>query len=112
MFLLLPLLLTTANIFNYADTAVMDYYDPDKGKKGSCDGSGDEFVQPGEKDTYVQLIISLALGLSAFIAFCVSAVEPNTGYLQLLDAETYSNRSCVHDGSHYTPPDTASLALK
>ncbi|KAG8157192.1 hypothetical protein KVR01_012900 [Diaporthe batatas] len=49
----------------------MDYYDPDKGKKGSCDGSGDEFVQPGEKDTYVQLIISLALGLSAFIAFCI-----------------------------------------
>ncbi|POS75071.1 DUF221 domain-containing protein [Diaporthe helianthi] len=49
----------------------MDYYDPNKGKKGSCDGSGDEFVQPGEKDTYVQLVISLALGLSAFIAFCI-----------------------------------------
>lgn len=50
----------------------MDYYDPNKGKKGNCDGSGDEFVQPGEKDTYVQLFISLALGLSAFTAFCVS----------------------------------------
>lgn len=50
----------------------MDFYDPDKGKKGSCDGSGDEFVQPGEKDTYVQLVISLALGSTAFIAFCVS----------------------------------------
>lgn len=50
----------------------MDFYDPNKGKKGSCDGSGDEFVQPGEKDTYVQLVISLALGSTAFIAFCVS----------------------------------------
>ncbi|KAI7777051.1 hypothetical protein LA080_004211 [Diaporthe eres] len=49
----------------------MDFYDPDKGKKGSCDGSGNEFVQPGEKDTYVQLVISLALGSTAFIAFCV-----------------------------------------
>lgn len=44
---------------------------PGKGKKG-CDGSGDEFVQPGEKDTQVQLVISLALGLTAFLAFCVS----------------------------------------
>lgn len=53
----------------------MDFYDPNKGKKGSCDGSGNEFVQPGEKDTYVQLVISLALGSTAFIAFCVSPVE-------------------------------------
>lgn len=43
---------------------------PGKGKKG-CDGSGNDFVQPGEKDTQVQLIISLALGLTAFVAFCV-----------------------------------------
>ncbi|KKY39007.1 hypothetical protein UCDDA912_g00914 [Diaporthe ampelina] len=49
----------------------MDFYDPDKGKKGSCDGSGNEFVQPGDKDTYVQLVISLALGSTAFIAFCI-----------------------------------------
>lgn len=51
----------------------MDFYDgdsPGKGKKG-CEGSGSDFVQPGEKDTQVQLIISLALGLTAFVAFCV-----------------------------------------
>lgn len=41
---------------------------PGKGKKG-CDGS--DYVQPGEKDTQVQLVISLALGLTAFITFCV-----------------------------------------
>lgn len=44
---------------------------PGKGKNG-CDGSGNEFVQPGEKDTQVQLVISLSLGLTAFVAFCVS----------------------------------------
>lgn len=43
---------------------------PGKGRKG-CDRSGSDFVQPGEKDTQVQLIISLALGLTAFVAFCV-----------------------------------------
>lgn len=42
---------------------------PGKGKKG-CDGN--EFVQPGEKDTQVQLVISLVLGLTAFVSFCVS----------------------------------------
>ncbi|KAK3393340.1 hypothetical protein B0H63DRAFT_425229 [Podospora didyma] len=36
--------------------------------KDKC--SGDDWVQPGAKDTWVQLFISLALGLSAFIAFC------------------------------------------
>lgn len=45
---------------------------PGKGKNG-CDGSGNEFVQPGEKDTQVQLVISLVLGLTAFVAFCVSS---------------------------------------
>lgn len=89
----------------------MDYYDPNKGKKGNCDGSGDEFVQPGEKDTYVQLFISLALGLSAFTAFCVSPNRDQPGSLRLLDAESYPTRSYVHDGSHCTPPDAASLAL-
>lgn len=56
----------------------MDFYDPDKGKKGSCDGSGSEFVQPGDKDTYVQLVISLALGSTAFLAFCVSPSKSRT----------------------------------
>lgn len=55
----------------------MDFYDgdsPGKGKKG-CEGSGSDFVQPGEKDTQVQLIISLALGLTAFVAFCVRSLS-------------------------------------
>ncbi|KUI66088.1 Calcium permeable stress-gated cation channel 1 [Cytospora mali] len=46
-------------------------FDDGSGKKDRCDSSGNEFVQPGEKDTYVQLVISLSLGLSAFFAFCI-----------------------------------------
>ncbi len=33
---------------------------------------GDSFVEPGSKDIQVQFVISLALGISAFLAFCVS----------------------------------------
>jgi hypothetical protein len=32
---------------------------------------GDKFVGPNTKDTWVQLVISLSLGLSAFITFCL-----------------------------------------
>ena len=39
-------------------------------KSKECEG-GDKFVKPGTKDTQVQLVISLALGISAFLAFCV-----------------------------------------
>lgn len=91
----------------------MDFYDPNKGKKGSCDGSGDEFVQPGEKDTYVQLVISLALGSTAFIAFCVSPSRSYSSSPLLVlgdDAEICPNRYYVHDGSHCTPRDAASSA--
>lgn len=35
--------------------------------------SGDDYVQPDSVDTTVQLVISLALGFSAFLAFCVRA---------------------------------------
>lgn len=38
-------------------------------KKPKCDG--DEYVKPGPKDLQVQLVISLSLGVSAFLAFCV-----------------------------------------
>lgn len=48
------------------------FFDGDNGQKDRCDGSGNEFVKPGEKDTYVQFVISLALGSTAFFAFCVS----------------------------------------
>ncbi len=33
---------------------------------------GDEYVKPGRTDIKVQLVISLGLGVSAFLAFCVS----------------------------------------
>ncbi|EON97141.1 putative duf221-domain-containing protein [Phaeoacremonium minimum UCRPA7] len=39
-------------------------------KSKECEG-GDKFVKPGTKDTQVQLVISLALGISAFLAFCI-----------------------------------------
>jgi hypothetical protein len=41
---------------------------------GTC--SGDDYVQPGSVDTTVQLVISLALGFSAFLAFCVRQPPP------------------------------------
>jgi len=41
-----------------------------KDKEEKCPG-GDNFTRPGNKDTQVQLVISLALGISAFLAFCV-----------------------------------------
>lgn len=51
---------------------------PGKGKKG-CDGL--VFVQPGEKDTQVQLVISATLGLTAFLAFCVSKTPTGPGQI-------------------------------
>jgi hypothetical protein len=45
---------------------------PDDDKK--CDG--DLYTGPGGIDTQVQLVISLSLGLSAFLAFCVSLPDP------------------------------------
>lgn len=58
----------------------MDFFDNGSGGKGKkgCDGDGSRFVQPGEKDTQVQLVISLALGLTAFLAFCVCLPDPNS----------------------------------
>lgn len=38
---------------------------------------GDKAVGPGARDTQVQLVISLALGLSAFLAFCVRPLLPS-----------------------------------
>ncbi len=45
------------------------FEDPDNPDKDKC--LGDNYVGPGKKDTQVQLVISLVLGLSAFLAFCV-----------------------------------------
>lgn len=41
---------------------------------GSVPGcKGDDVISPkaNEKDIYVQLVISMALGVSSFVAFCV-----------------------------------------
>lgn len=45
------------------------FENPNEPDKDKC--LGDNYVGPGKKDTQVQLVISLALGLSAFLAFCV-----------------------------------------
>jgi hypothetical protein len=45
------------------------FEDPDVPDDKNC--LGENYVGPGKKDTQVQLVISLALGLSAFLAFCV-----------------------------------------
>ena len=45
------------------------FIDPDIPDKNKCRGA--DSVGPNTKDTQVQLVISLALGLSAFFAFCV-----------------------------------------
>ncbi|KAK3300675.1 uncharacterized protein B0H64DRAFT_352313 [Chaetomium fimeti] len=47
----------------------MNFEDPDNPDPDQC--RGENAIRPGKKDTQVQLVISLALGLSAFIAFCI-----------------------------------------
>lgn len=49
----------------------VNIFEEDKLKLG-CNSTGDDIVQPGDKDTQVQLVISLSLGITAFLAFCVS----------------------------------------
>lgn len=54
-------------------------HDHDGDKKCNGDlytGPGGKDTGPGGKDTQVQLVISLSLGLSAFLAFCVSLPNP------------------------------------
>lgn len=75
---------------------------PGKGKKG-C--NGDEFVEPGEKDTQVQLVISMVLGLTAFMAFCVSKTA-TPRVLECMHADPSDPvpcRHCAHDGKTYMP---------
>jgi len=36
------------------------------------DCPGHDYVKPGKTDIKVQLVISLGLGITAFLAFCVS----------------------------------------
>ncbi|KAK4144829.1 uncharacterized protein C8A04DRAFT_27326 [Dichotomopilus funicola] len=44
------------------------FEDPDNPDDGAC--NPDKYVGPSQKDTQVQLVISVALGLSAFLSFC------------------------------------------
>lgn len=105
---------------------IYNFLDGGEGKKDRCDDSGNEFVQPGEKDTYVQLVISLALGSTAFFAFCVSQLHvmsrswswPDefvivtyfSSYLYILAKIACALRYSVRDGKACTPPDDASSA--
>jgi hypothetical protein len=50
----------------------MDFWAASNSK---CDGN--DAVRPGTKDIYVQLVISFALGLSAFTVFCVLSPAPS-----------------------------------
>lgn len=38
----------------------------------SCDSETAAALAPGSKDIFVQLVLSFALGITAFTAFCVS----------------------------------------
>lgn len=52
---------------------------PGNQKNNTC--TDQDFTGPGSTDTTVQLAISLLLGFSAFIAFCVSIVPLPLGYV-------------------------------
>jgi hypothetical protein len=41
----------------------------------NCTASNPTDIASGQKDVYVQLVLSLALGISAFVAFCVSVTK-------------------------------------
>lgn len=50
---------------------ILEVGDDDHGK---CNGN--DYVGPGNKDTWYQFIISVSLGISAFLSFCVSGYIP------------------------------------
>jgi hypothetical protein len=52
------------------------FKDGGQNKTQSC--KSEDFTQPGSTDTTVQLVISLALGISAFFAFCVSSDDTSS----------------------------------
>jgi hypothetical protein len=71
----------------------MDIFDRYKEKR--C--SGEDYVEPGSKntsDTEVQLVISLSLGLFAFISFCVRLLDPEP-FRQLVFTSSRSVHSCL-----------------
>lgn len=75
------------------------FEDPDNPDDG-C--SGDKYVGPSQKDTQVQLVISVALGLTAFMSFCVRP-SPSL-HLSSSTADNVHNRLPVPDGSPFTLP--------
>lgn len=60
------------------------FLDPDEPAKENC--TSEHFVQPGTVDTTLQLGISLVLGLSAFITFCVSSRLLSPSYVSRMDS--------------------------
>jgi len=72
--------------------------DGDGGTEG-CNGNAQ--VGPGARDTQVQLVISLLLGVSAFLAFCVGS----SPLFFFADAQSSTTtRLSARDGSPSTPP--------
>lgn len=49
---------------------------------------GEDFVGPGSTDVYVQLAISLTMGLSAFLSFCVRTPPPSHPAVRVSRAST------------------------
>lgn len=69
--------------------------------------SGEDFVQPGTVDTTVQLVISVSLGFSAFIAFCVSLLSRSP-----LKPANPAPRTLTHFSAAVDPPATMEVPLR
>jgi hypothetical protein len=72
--------------------------------ENKCDGN--EAVRPGTKDIYVQLVISLVLGLTAFITFCVGGQRILTHFFPRKRGTLLTRKPCRsydHDGRPYMP---------
>lgn len=78
----------------------------------SLDGcKGDDVISPGagQKDIYVQLVISSALGVSSFVAFCVRFVIPRCSFAAL--CTDYHHSFSVRDGKAFMLRESAKPML-
>ena len=77
--------------------------EPDDQEK--CDP--EKYIRPGDKDLVVQLVLSLIIGVSSFLAFCVRNPSLQTfRWIARLTTDTL-HRYCAHDGPNSTPPASA-----
>lgn len=72
---------------------------------------GEDALAPGNKDIFVQLVISFALGISAFIAFCVSPRSPGLGLCITLTCPALGS-FFVPDGRHSMPQESDTATPK